>query len=200
MNRFSPLLAFLLLSVSGASPVQAQSQDEIIAILNKASNSIMNGDISALDNVRALPGDHSVAGLLMFFRGNYYAYKASAYQRSVASKSAQYITESPAAEEFIRNLFVKEPGRPASRDLEKYRDLTLDSLIVARNKFSVRTLVSLFDLPNLETPPSDFSVALAKLDIPDAPFSKANAKTAATAEGVTLWKKWWEANKDQYAP
>lgn len=79
-----------------------------------------------------------------------------------------------------------------------YRQTTLDSLTTANNKFAVNLLIELMDESNLEVPPGDFGVAIAKMGIPSAPFTKTELKAASTPDGVATWKSWWKENKDGF--
>ncbi|MHB1082930.1 MAG: hypothetical protein ACYC67_26275 [Prosthecobacter sp.] len=163
--------------------------------ITKTGTDLMRGDIAALDEVKALPGDDAVAGLLMFFKQNFYVYSKETQKKAIAAKAAQYITECPTAADYIKRLFKKEEGRPKSGLLMNYRQTTLDSLTSANNKFAVSLLIELMDESNLEVPPGDFGVAIAKMGIPSAPFAKTELKSASTPDGVATWKSWWKENK-----
>lgn len=189
--------AACLLSLLSAS-AQTEQQRQTMAVLKSASERLMSGDITALDDVKALPGDDSVAGLLMFFKQNFYVYSKETQKKAIAAKAAEYITECPTAADYIKRLFKKEEGRPKSGMLMNYRQTTLDSLTTANNKFAANLLIELMDESNLEVPPGDFGVALAKMGIPSAPFAKTELKAAATPEGVAKWKSWWKENKDGF--
>lgn len=167
-------------------------------ILNKAGERLMAGDITALDDVKALPGDDSVAGLIMFFKQYFYVFSKETEKKAIAKKAAIYITECPTAGPYIKRLFKKEAGRPKSGMLTNYRQTTLDALTDAKNSFAIRTLFELMDERDLEVPVGDFAIALAKMDLPSAPYTRDARKGASTPEGIAKWKEWWEANKAKY--
>ncbi len=178
--------------------VRAQSQKEIISTLNRVSDQLIRGNVSALDDVKALPPDHDVGALMMYFKDHYYLNKPTTAQKAIAAKAALYVTECPTASKWISNLFKKEPGRKISGLLLNVRKATLDCLTAANNPFAVRTLVALFDETELEVPPTDFAVALAKMNLPNAPFSRDTARSAKSFNAVAKWKEWWETNKAAY--
>lgn len=198
-RRFFAVLA-LTLCILPLAPASAQTaqQKETMAILNKASERIIQGDITALDDVKALPGDDAVAGLLSFFQSNFYVFSKETKKKTIASKAAKYITECPTAADYITRLLRKEEGRPKSGLLIRHREATLDALASAKNPFAINLLFELMDDPQLEVPQGDISVALAKMDLPNAPFSSKARKGAATADGIAKWKTWWETNKATY--
>jgi hypothetical protein len=189
--------AACLLPISSAS-AQTEQQRQVMGVLKNASERLMRGDATALDDVKALPGDDSVAGLLMFFKQNFYVFSKETQKKAIAAKAAECITECPTAADYIKRLFKKEEGRPKSGMLMNYRQTTLDSLTTANNKFAVNLLIELMDESNLEVPPGDFGVAIAKMGIPSAPFAKTELKAAATPDGVAKWKSWWKENKDGF--
>jgi hypothetical protein len=196
-RRFHTILAVTLcLFPLIPSSAQTEQQKQTMSVLKAASERLMRGDIAALDEVKALPGDDAVAGLLMFFKQNFYVYSKETQKKAIAAKAAQYITECGAAADYIKRLFKKEEGRPKSGMLMNYRQTTLDSLTTANNKFAVNLLIELMDESNLEVPPGDFAVAIAKMGIPSAPFAKTELKVSATPDGVAKWKSWWKENKD----
>lgn len=189
--------AACLLPLSPAS-AQTEQQRQVMSVLKNASERLMRGDTTALDDVKALPGDDSLAGLLMFFKQNFYVFSKETQKKAIAAKAAQYITECPTAADYIKRLFKKEEGRPKSGMLMNYRQTTLDSLTTANNKFAANLLIELMDESNLEVPPGDFGVAIAKMGIPSAPFAKTELKSASTPDGVATWKSWWKENKDGF--
>lgn len=198
-RRFHTILAVALcLLPIIPSSAQTEQQKQTMSVLKAASERLMRGDIAALDEVKALPGDDSVAGLLMFFKQNFYVYSKETQKKAIAAKAAQYITECPTAADYIKRLFKKEEGRPKSGTLMNYRQNTLDSLTAANNKFAVSLLIELMDESNLEVPPGDFGVSIAKMGIPSAPFAKTELKSAATPDGVAKWKSWWQENKNGF--
>lgn len=202
MKRPLFLLLLVLLANPSAADAQSEQQKQTIAVLNRADVRLMKGDITALDDVKALPGDDAVAGLLMFFKQYFYVYSTETEKKAIAAKAAQYITESPTAGPYIKRLFKKEANRPPSGNLTKYRQVTLESLITARNAFAVRTLFELMDESELEVPVGDFTRALARMSLPDAPFPAPDLRSTKnpnyTPEGIAKWKEWWEANKANY--
>lgn len=200
MNRsFAALLALTLCILPITSLLaQTEQQKKTMAVLNKASERLMQGDITALDDVKALPGDDAVAGLISFFQSNFYVFSKETKKKAIATKAALYITECPTAADYIRRLFRKEAGRPKSGLLARYREATLDALASAKNPFAINLLFELMDDPQLEVPQGDISVALAKMDLPGAPFTSKARQGAATPEGIARWQPWWEANKATY--
>ncbi len=179
---------------------QTEQQRRVMSVLKNASERLMRGDITALEDVKALPGDDSVAGLLMFFKQNFYVYSKETQKKAIAAKAARYITECPTAADYIKRLFKKEESRPKSGMLMNYRQTTLDSLTTARNKFAVNLLVELMDESELEVSPGDFAVALGKMNLASAPFSGTQLKAAATEDGVAKWKEWWAQNEAVFSP
>lgn len=198
-SRFLTLLAlaFCFLPLCHVS-AQTEEQKKVMKLLGQASDRLMNGDITALDDVKALPGDDSVAGLLMLFKQYFYVFSKETEKKAVAKKAAIYITECPTAGPYITRLFKKEPGRGKSGMLTNYRQTTLDALTDAKNGFAVRTLFELMDESDLDVPVGDFSIALAKMDLPSAPYTRDARKGASTPEGIAKWKEWWEKNKAKY--
>ena len=177
---------------------QTEQQRNAMAVVNRTTERLMHGDIAALDDVKALPDDDSVAALIMFFKQNFYVFSKETQKKAIAARAAQYITECPTAADYIKRLFKKEEGRPKSGLLLNYRQATLDSLTTAKNRFAANLLIELMDEPNLEVPPGDFAVALTKMELASAPFTKAELKSAAAPEGVAKWKSWWKENKDSF--
>jgi len=194
MKPANLLISLLFLLITAAALAQ-QDKKEIRAILNQASQRLMQGDITALDDVKALPGDDSVAGLLMFFKQNFYVFSKETKKKAIAAKAAQYITECPTAADYITRLFKKEPGREKSRMLGDIRQTTLDMLTAVGNSFAIRLLFNLMEEPDLDVPASDFAVALSKMNIPSAPFGRDEWKSGSRPDGITKWKEWWQANK-----
>ncbi|TLD71482.1 hypothetical protein FEM03_08125 [Phragmitibacter flavus] len=199
MIRRFLLPAVALIGFSAALPAQTEQQKATMKLIDRAGERLMLGDISALDDVKGLPGDDAVAVLIMFFKQYHYEFKATDGQKAIAAKAAQYITEAPTAEDYITRLFKKEEGRPKSGLLTNYRSATLDSLTSAKNGFAVSLLFQLMDESNLDVPVGDFSTALAKMNLPDAPFTRDSRKGATTPDGIAKWKAWWETNKANYA-
>ena len=120
-RRFHTILAVTLcLFPLIPSSAQTEQQKQTMSVLKAASERLMRGDIAALDEVKALPGDDSVAGLLMFFKQNFYVYSKETQKKAIAAKAAQYITECPTAADYIKRLFKKEEGRPKSGMLMNY--------------------------------------------------------------------------------
>jgi hypothetical protein len=192
----SVFLAFCLLPLCISA--QTEEQKKVIGILKRAGDRLMSGDITALDDVKALPGDDSVAGLLMFFKQYFYVFSKETEKKAIAKKAAIYITECPTAGPYIKRLFKKEAGRPKSGMLANYRQTTLDALTDAKNGFAVRTLFELMDETELEVQVGDFSIALAKMSLPSAPYTRDARKGASTPEGIAKWQEWWQQNKAQY--
>lgn len=63
-----------IVALAGLLPFQsahAQSRQEILKPLDQVNIRLMGGDISALDDVNALPGADAVPALLMFFRQHF---------------------------------------------------------------------------------------------------------------------------------
>lgn len=198
-TSFLPLvLALFFLPLCRVS-AQTEQQKQTMAIINRADQRLTKGDITALDDVKALPGDDAVAALLMFFKQYYYVRGTETQKLAIADQAAQYITEAPTAGAYMKRLFKKEAGRPKSGLLARYRETTLDSLAAAKNAFAVRTLIELMDETELETPVANFSIALAKMNLPSAPYTKETRKSAAAPESIAKWKTWWEQNKTSYA-
>lgn len=193
------VLAIASILLPRAVSAQTEEQKKTLKFLTAAGERLMNGDVAVLDEVKALPGDDSVAGLLMFFKQYFYVYSTEKEKKAIAKKAATLMTECPTAGPFIKRLFKKEAGRPPSGMLARYRETTLDALTDARNGFAVRTLLELMDESDLEVPVGNFSVALAKMSLPGAPFSREAQKGASTPEGIATWKSWWESNKTNYA-
>lgn len=199
-RRFHTLFAVILcLFPLIPSSAQTEQQKQTMSVLKAASERLMRGDIAALNEVKALPGDDAVAGLLMFFKQNFYVYSKETQKKAIAAKAAQYITECPTAADYIKRLFKKEEGRSKSGLLMNYRQTTLDSLTASNNKFAVNLLIELMDESNLEVPPGDFGVALAKMELQSAPFTKTELRSAGTAEGIAKWKSWWQDSKASFA-
>lgn len=198
-RRLTAILAATLFLLPFISFAQTEQQKQTMAVLRSASDRLMQGDITALDDVKALPGDDAVAGLLMFFKQNFYVYSKETKKKAIAGKAAEYITQCPTAGDYIKRLFKKEEGRPKSGTLMNYRQTTLDSLTAAKNPFAITLLIELMDETELEVPVGDFSIALAKMDLPSAPYSSQSRKGAGTPDGAAKWKSWWEENKAAYA-
>jgi hypothetical protein len=64
-----------------------------------------------------------------------------------------------------------------------YRQTTLDSLTAANNKFAVSLLMELMDESNLEVPPGDFAVAIAKMGHPFCSLYKDRTEIRRNARG-----------------
>jgi len=196
--RATVLVVLSVFLLCGSAFGQNKQQQETVRILNKAEERLMQGDITALDDVKALPGDDSVAGLIMFFKGNFYRYNATPQQKAIAAKAAQYVTEVPTAGDYIKRLFKKEPGRQKSGLLINYRQTTLDALSTAKNTFAANLLFELMDESDLDVPIGDFGIALARMEVPGMPYPRDARKMASSPEGIAKWKEWWAANKDQF--
>ena len=191
--------AFVFLLTALAATGQTADQKRVMMLLEQASTRLMQGDITALDDVKALPGDDSVAGLLMFFKQHYYVFSKETARKAIALKAAQYVTECPTSEAYIKRLFRKEEGRASSRLLNDYRQTVLDCLTAAKNAFAVRVLIELMNEPTLEIPMGGLGIALAKMDLPGAPFGKNTERGPSSPEGIAKWKEWWSANKGTLA-
>jgi len=173
-------------------PAFGQSPEEIAVLMNRVSERLMLDEIEALEDVRKLPGDEAVAGLLLCFKQYYYRYKATPVQQEIAARSALYLTEAPTAAAYLKRLYEKqETDKPGP--LKFQRTTALDCMIAAKNKFAVRTVCELLSNPELGIPPGELGLALAKMDLPAAPFTNAARKGATTPEGIAKWKEWWEA-------
>jgi hypothetical protein len=84
-RRFHTILAVTLcLLPLIPSSAQTEQQKQTMSVLKAASERLMRGDIAALDEVKALPGDDAVAGLLMFFKQNFYVYSKETQKKAIA--------------------------------------------------------------------------------------------------------------------
>lgn len=192
------LVVLSMLGLGLTAQGQTEQQKATIKVLNKTSERLMGGDVSALDDVKALPGDDAVAGLLMFVGQYHYLYKATPTQKEIAAKASQYVTECPTAEDYITRLFKKEEGRGKSGMLMKYREAALNALCASKNQVGIGLVFKLIDEDNLDVPVSDFGIALARAEFPGAPFNRKSAKGTGTPEGIEKWKDWWKQNRTEF--
>jgi hypothetical protein len=193
MCLFRCFLSVLLVGCLGAclSPTISFAQGEPFATFERVKARLAKGDVQALTEVKALPGDTAISGLVRFFRENHEVPQPTAKQKEIATRAAVLLTEAPTAEEYIKRLYKKVEDRPNSPLLKKQRDTVLECLVVARNRFAVGQLVELLDESNLEVPVSQFAAALGQMNLPGAPAGGASATPAE----VGTWKAWWKAKQ-----
>jgi hypothetical protein len=151
-------------------------------------------DIKALDDLKPLATNDAVASLLMFFNQNQHLYKATAKHKEIAARAAQLATELPNADAYFMKVFRKT--QPSRGELQ--RDIAIESLVLVHNNFAVRLVAQALSDPELGVPIGKLGSALAKMELPSAPFSSSQLKESATDDGIAKWKEWWEANKAQY--
>ena len=184
----------LLLALQHGAFAQSQKPDPI-KVLNRVSDELMRGNIDALADVKALPGDDALGGLLMFFMQNYNLHKATPLHKSIAARSAQYISELPQSEAFIRGMFKKKEGRKPSPILAQYRQAGLNCLTALKNEWALKVIFDLIDEPDLDVPLKDFSFALSKMGLSGAPYSPGD-RTAGAPGAIARWQLWWIENSE----
>ncbi|WP_265595501.1 hypothetical protein [Verrucomicrobium sp. BvORR106] len=193
MSLFRCVLSVLFVGCLGTcfSPSMASAQGEPFATFDRVKARLAKGDVEALTEVKALPGDTAISGLVRFFRENHEVPQPTAKQKEIATRAAVLLTEAPTAEEYIKRLYKKVEDRPNSPQLVRQRTTVLQCLVIARNRFAVGQLVELLEESNLEVPVSQFVAALGQMNLPGAPFGNTNANPATVAS----WETWWKANQ-----
>lgn len=200
MNQFAKIFAFslCLVSLTAFCQVDQQQQKRSIDTINRSSERLIKGDITALDEVKALPGDDAVKGLLLLFSNYYRVYKGTEEQKEIAARAALYFTQCPTANSYVLRLFRKDPARQQSPRLTRQREIILDALGAAKNRFSLKLMIDLIDDPELDAPPGTIGLGLARADIPGAPYSRSASKGTTTAEGLNKWRNWWSENQKSF--
>lgn len=199
MNKFTRLFAaILLLAPCLVFSQNAEQQKRSIEIINRSSDRLVKGEIEALDDVKALPGDDAVKGLLLLFSNYHRVFKATEQQKAIAARAAQYFTECETAKTYVLRLFRKDPSRPQSPRLTRQRDIILDCLGAAKNRFSLKLMIELIVDSDLDVPPGTIGLGLARADIPGAPYSRSASKGTTTPEGLAKWKNWWSENQASF--
>lgn len=190
MSLFRFVRSVLLVGCLGTcfSPSMASAQGEPFATFDRVKARLAKGEVEALTEVKALPGDTAISGLVRFFRENHEVPQPTAKQKEIATRAAVLLTEAPTAEEYIKRLYKKVDDRPNSPQLVRQRATVLQCLVIARNRFAVGQLVELLEESNLEVPVRQFTTALGQMNLPGAPDGGATATPAS-------WKTWWKANQ-----
>lgn len=190
--------ALTLFAVSSAPLEAALTEEEISATINSVNQRLERGDTAALEEIKKLPEDKAVAAFVFFFKQNYYVFKAPQSQRDIALKAGKMAAENPGAETYFKKLWKKPPeGR--SGFLVRQRETSMDLLGEVNTKFSIRLLGEALSEPDLGEQARHLGRALAKMNIPGAPFSKDTMNKAYSAASLEKWKAWWETHKDEYS-
>ena len=179
-------------------PVAAMSDKEIVATINKVVMKVTGGDVAALDDLKTLPSDTTVAAALMFFSQNFYVFRKTKQNGVVAAKTAELATSAPTSEVYLKNMLKKQPVKPNNKMLHQ-RDTGIDCMVFIHNKVAVRVFGELLSDPELAIPIGTVSTSLADMSLAGAPYSSKTRNDAKTPEAIAKWKEWWEANKAQYA-
>ena len=117
------------------------SDKEIVATINKVVMKVTGGDVTALDDLKALPSDITVATALMFFSQNFYVYRKTKQNGVVAAKTAELATSAPTAELYLKNLLKKQNVQLNNKFLHQ-RQTAIDCMVFIHNKVAVRVVCS----------------------------------------------------------
>ena len=135
--------------------------------------------------------------LLNQFRQNQNVYQGTDLNKQIAQKAAVLVTEVPDGDVYLLNLFGPHP-KPHPDGLRAQVKAAIGALQVANNKFAVRVLCTALSSDELEADPVAITTALAKMDLPAAPFKPGAANQSSTPEARSKWITWWTENKTKY--
>lgn len=91
--------------------VSAMTDKEMLAVINKVTQRMNRGDVTALDDLKTIPSDTAVPALLMFYRQNHVVMRETPQNRVIASKAAQLVAEVPGADVYLKGLFKNRRPR-----------------------------------------------------------------------------------------
>ena len=171
------------------------SDKEIIALMNRVTNSTMGGDINSLNELKALPPNWAIVSYLTLFKQNYNIYGATAQNKAIGLKCAQLITTTPGAETILVNL-INNTDANLPNTVYYQQISAINCMRIVGNKLSVRVLGAALKDTEMGGMAAN---ALAMMKLPDAPFTLKQDARPANAEGVAKWRRWWDANKGNYA-
>ncbi|HEY3899238.1 MAG TPA: hypothetical protein VGM54_11525 [Chthoniobacter sp.] len=181
------LLTALPLLCTAALAFSEPSGDEISTRISRVQTRVTGGDISALNDLTALPAKNSCPAFLAI-------YKKNRTDTAVTSKCAQLLVAVPGGEEFIQKLL----DRKAVDNPEfSQQEIAINCLVLNHDKTSVRILASTLDYFNPKEMGPIILRALATLNPPGSPtMPKGHADGA---EALAQWKEWWSANKGNFS-
>jgi len=171
---------------------------EILAIINKVTLRVTGGDVAALNDLKTLPNDFAVPSLLMFFRQNHFVLHETPQNRAIAAKASQLVLEIPDADVYLKGLFKKQSTADLPGWFLSQRNAAVACLVQLHNKFAIRAVANSLTDPDVGIDLATLAGALADMNIPSAPYSKATRKQSSSADGIAKWQQWWQENKAQY--
>jgi hypothetical protein len=190
-----PFIALIVLSVAthGFSEPPAPTKEQVIALMNKVQERVAGGDISALDDLLALPGNWAVPALLDIFEEH--NNPAEANERAMAARAAELATSVAGGEKYLI-MTMKDNPDDSPPWVFGQQDTAIRCLIFARNNTAVRVLCSALDQPQMG---GRVANALANMNLPGAPYSSIHKDDTSSAAGIAQWKQWWKTNASHYA-
>lgn len=190
--KLYPLIALALLSLS--NPVFADpSEKELVSLMNRVQRSIAEGDVNALSDLTTLPGKFAVPAFLTIFKQHYNLNGATATDRAIGVKCAEFATSIQGSDEYLISLLK---GKPANNGIYFQQDSAIQCLVIVHNDKTVRILGGSLDTLDEEEIGPKVTHALTDLKLPEAPISPRDR--VSNAEALKKWKQWWQAHKDAY--
>lgn len=187
------IAAALLIAVTPA--FSEMSEKEMVDLINRVSQRINGGDINALTDLTTLPVNVATPALLNAFKYNYNVFRATPLNKAIGAKAAQLLITMPGAEEDLVKLF-KIARDDIPNNVYFQQESAIGCLRLVNNKFSVRVLCVALAPTEIGCKAAD---ALAKMGLPDAPYTMNEKSRPSKADGVAKWKAWWEAHKGSYS-
>jgi hypothetical protein len=170
------------------------SQKEVVALMNRVTHRVNDGDINALNDLTTLPGKYAAPAFITIFQQNYGIGNATAQNRAIGLKCAQLLTTTPGGEEYLMNL-MKDAPDPLPNQLYFQQYYAINCMLLVEQKFAVRVLCRGLNDNEIG---GKVANALAMLKLPDAPYPPIEKPNEKNVVAVPKWKIWWEAHKDNY--
>ena len=193
--KISLVIATALL-IAVASAFAERSEKEIIDLINQVITRVNHGEINALNDLTALPGDYSTPAFLVIFKQNYNLYGATAQNRAIGAKAAELITTTPGGEKYLVKL-LNNAKEGESNGIYFQEISAINCLQFVNNKLSVRVLCGALADTEIGRKAAD---ALSKMSLPDAPYPPPpkNKPAPRNPESIAKWRLWWDGHKANY--
>lgn len=187
-----PVIAFAFFCT--VAPVFSEpSEKELVSLMNRVQSRVAAGEINALNDLTTLPGKFAVPAFLTIFKQHYNLNGATATDRAIGVKCAEFATSIPGSDEYLISLLK---GKPANNGIYFQQDSAIQCLVIVHNDKTVRILGGSLDSLDEEEIGPKVTHALADLKLPEAPISP--RERVSNAEALKRWKQWWQAHKDAY--
>jgi hypothetical protein len=190
--KFSLLVAVALFGVIG-NLFSEPTDKEFVALMNKVTIRVNGGDIKALDELTALPGNWATPGLLAIFKQNYNIYMATPLNKAIGMKAAQLAISTDGGEGYLVQLLK---AKPADNFVYFQQDSAIKCLVLVHDTKSIRILGGSLDNLDPEEIGPKVVNALASLNLPGTPVS-AKERIGYVA-ALAKWTAWWASRKDNY--